>query len=174
MTEVAPFGIEIFSNAALLKVEADWGRGILLVDPPRPHPAFATYLVQIDKRGEVVWVKGISREFDDDAYGYQIRSKVDEVAGQVRRRYGFGSQKDFLYADSIWDEPRDWEMSMRQNERVYSYVWDHTCANLPDQLATVYLGASWLSDAMVMMIEYASPRLEAAEREQQEDLSDLL
>ncbi len=38
-------------------------------------------------------------------------------------KYGKRTKYDYLRSGSIWDEPKDWMMSLRQEERTLALFW---------------------------------------------------
>lgn len=171
----APFGIAMNSPLADLDVLEDLGEAKYIVNPARRHPRFDTYLVQATENLGVVWVKGISGTVEADAYGVQIRSLMNDVTTQLQRRYGRGEASDLLFPGALWDADREWVMSILQNERMVSHTWEPPKANLPVDLASIYLGILARDrDAACLVLEYASTDLEKAQEEVQESLSDLL
>jgi hypothetical protein len=93
----------------------------------------------------------------------------------LARRYGHGETTDRLCQGSIWDEDRDWVSSITQSERSYFTLWRKPSVRLPDDLESVFLGVSGVSnDEARVVIEYDSPRSKIADEEVQRMLSDLL
>jgi len=171
----APFGIEFYSAIESLEVLQDVGQGKFFVNAPKPHPAFERYLVQGTPRLGVVWIKAISRTFDNDAYGTRVRQAQDDLRSQLEKRYGLGKMTDFLMAGSIWEEPRYWTQSLSANERYYFTIWEKPASNLPDDIKNLFLGASGFgNDETSYALEYASAKSDEAEEEIRGMLSDLL
>ena len=171
----APFGIEMGSPVSNLDVVQDLGHGKYYVNPPKLHPQFATYIVEASPTYGVVWVKGIGPELLNDSYGNSVRAAVDKVSAQLATRYGVGSKNDIAYPDGLWtEESRDW--TVLQGERFYSYIWQRPDATgLPDDLVAIYIGAGAVdANTTNVVIEYSSINLEAAERELESGLADLL
>ena len=172
----APFGIEMHSQLDGLAVEHDLGAGSYQVAPPKPHPAFVEYYVRHSGRYGIVWVKAISPPFETDAYGSNVRAALERIWGQLESRYGKPRTIDFLHHGALFEESRDWVMSLLQHERSFFHIWEKDkVPNLPEDLQSVFLGvvAHNPSDSSVIL-EYASPSLDAVERETDNDLSDLL
>lgn len=171
----APFGIEFYSPAEELEILQDVGQGKFFVSAPKIHPAFERYIVQATPRLGVVWIKAISPTFESDAYGTRIRQAQGDLSAQLQKRYGPGKTTDFLMAGSIWDEARDWVQGLSANERHYFTTWEKPGAQLPEDLSNVFLGASGSGGGdTTLAIEYSSARLDEAEAEIRDMLSDLL
>lgn len=172
----APFGIEFGSAISALDVLEDVGANKYFVTAPRPHPQFSTYIVQASPAFGIVWIKGLSPEFENDSYGNTVRAAVDRLAGQLAERYGAGDKTDFLSFDALFEEPRDWVMAVLQGERHYFHSWKRpTQGGLPDDLDSIYAGVhASSSDTANFVVEYSSVHFEAAEAELDAILSDLL
>jgi hypothetical protein len=172
----APFGIEIGAGLDSLQIQQDIGGNKYKVQPPKPHPGFSDYYVQHSPTYGVVWVKAISPPFEADAYGTNLRAALERNSGQLQGRYGPPRKVDVIAYDALWPDPRDWVMSMLQNERSFFHVWERTrIAPFPVDLNTVFLGVlpHSSSDSSVI-VEYSSTDFDAAEREADTNLSDLL
>src|SRR5688500_11821675 len=172
----SPFGIAFFSDLGSLQVLADFGQGKHEVAAPAPHPLFAQYIVQATPAQGVVWIKANSASKPVDAFGNSLRAEVDRVAQQVATKYGPGRKTDLLFAGAIWDEPQYWMNSLEDQTRIYSYIWERTGrCNLPDDIETVYVGATAYGGGQgAVAIEYSSARMSAAESEIERGMSDLL
>jgi|GEM_PF-2501165 len=171
----APFGIEFYSKIDSLEILQDVGQGKCFVSAPKSHPAFERYLVQATPRLGIVWIKAISRNLDNDAYGTRVRQAHDDLRSQLEKRYGAGKMTDFLMAGSIWEEARYWTQSLSANERYYFTMWEKPASHLPDDLKNVFLGASGFgNDETGYALEYASVKSDEAEEEIRDMLSDLL
>lgn len=169
----APFGIELGSPTSELEVLESFGGGRFVIAPPRPHPAFETYVVESSDRLGVVWVKAIGFTMDNDAYGNGVQLRHEELRGQLSKRYGSPEMVDWIVSEALWKDSREWVMSLTQNERFYYARWERP--SIPSDLESVYLGvgtdgnfASWL------VLEYASAHMKEVEAARQDDLADLL
>jgi hypothetical protein len=67
-------------------------------------------------------------------------------------------------------------MSLLQGERFYHCVWQRPDSQaLPDDLTTIFLGASAVDSATTnLIVEYASTNMDAAEQELDSAAADLL
>ena len=55
--------------------------------------------------------------------------------------YGEYRRVDVLLPGSIWDEPEDWMMALRQNERQLQAVWDEDKGStLSNEVSSIILG----------------------------------
>lgn len=171
-----PFGIEIGSPLSSVEKIQDLGQSIYEVSAPKPHPDFTTYIAQGSEKYCIVWVKAIGPDIANDTFGHAVQAKIDKLRRQLEGKYGPSRVQDFLMDGSIWEDDRDWTMAVHQNERFYSATWRRSeAANLPNDLDTVYLGVT-ASDGSTtnIVLEYASPALQAVEAEADEANADLL
>lgn len=171
----APFGIELGSHSSSLNILDGDGRNYA-VEPPKPHPQFPSYFVETSPTFGVVSVKAVSDDFDYDAYGNQARDLADRVAGQLSARYGSGTKNDYLFDESIWDQPQDWATGMQHGDRGYFYLWERaTHSQLPADLAQIMLFVMATdTGGTKVVLSYQSDNFAAAESERDSDLSDLL
>lgn len=171
----APFGIEFYSSVDNLEVVQDIGQGKYFVSAPKAHPSFDRYIVQATPRLGVVWIKAVTPTIGNDAYGTQVRQAHGDLSTQLQKRYGPGKLTDFLMSGSIWDDARYWTQGVSANERHFFTIWEKPNAQLPEDLNSIYLGASGFGgDETGLSIEYASARFDEAAAEVRDMLSDLL
>jgi hypothetical protein len=172
----SPFGIAFYTSLDQLADANEMAPGVYSVTAPSPHPAFKTYLVRATPGLGVVWIKGLGEAIENDAFGGATRAAVDRLKEQLALRYKEPRKLDFLMHGSIWEDPKYWMMGLSANERYYSYTWDASGAGaLPEDIASVYVGASAMSsDSAMVVIEYASRKLPQADAEDDRRLSDLL
>lgn len=110
---------------------------------PKPHSSFETYVVQSSAETGICFVKGVGRNVTSNSYGTSIRAETDELAKQISVRYGEPQLFDDLLPGSIWDEPRDWLVSLVKKERRYTYKWEST----PEEhVNEIYLAALAIDD----------------------------
>ena len=148
-----PFGISmglskddvesvVGAGAALMEVE---GQPNLFATtaPPRPHPRFENYLLKILPTAGVCQIRGIGVTIRSSSHGVEIRRAFNDLATTISDTYGEYEEADYLLPGSIWDEPEDWMMALRQNERRLQAVWKGS--TLPNEVLTIILDASALS-----------------------------
>ena len=171
----APFGVELNTLLDKSLVIADLGNGKFQISPPSPHPSFSAFYAEESRTFGVVWLKGVSSQINNDAFGSATRAFCDKLTLQLEKRYGRAKRYDLLHAGSIWNEPRDWMASVHQNQRSYMSAWKASDAGLPDDLAVVTLLPTALNhDDALVGLEYLSSKHQEAEHEQDSDLSSLL
>jgi hypothetical protein len=173
----APFGIEFHLNISELNVLNRFPNNTFVVEAPAPHPLFKTYLVRTNSQEEVVWIKGVGEIVENDAYGAVIQGIVDRVADQLSQRYGRGQKTDSVNYGSIWGEdPQYWMHGLADNQRHFFHLWERPAAgSLPEDVHSIFLAAiaidAYSSNAV---LEYASPKLAAAEAEAEQGMANFL
>lgn len=171
----APFGIAFHSPVSELSVVRELAQGGYVVEPPTPHPLFISYLVRATPTFGVVWVKGLGTVISSDNFGTATSGAVDRVAEQLTHRYGRPTKTDFLMPGSVWSDPQDWMTALNNNERYYSYIWERPTAELPEDLESIYVGATGDDGyAAQVVLEYASRKLPQAEAELERQMASLL
>ena len=113
---------------------------------PKPHPDFETYNLIVTPEHGLCKLGAISKTFETSAYGEALKSKFNDIESALTEKYGKGSRMDFLKSGSIWNEPRDWMMGLRKDERVLTSYWkSEGDKQLPDNVQVVMLEAKALS-----------------------------
>ncbi len=173
--QTSPFGIRFFSPISDYETVSQLQQGMAVITPPNAHPLFSEYYVQVSGDLGVVWIKAFSNPIENDAYGRALTALVDRVASQLTQKYGEGDKTDLLFDGSIWNEPQDWSAALAAKERFYSYMWERPKSKkLPEDLASIFIGALMIEQQGFAVIEYASSKLRDAEAEVERDLSALL
>jgi len=91
---------------------------------PKPHPEFEGYAIRYVEGVGICNVNAIGKTIDNDSYGISTKGRVDAIAKQLKQKYGVETEKlDLRIPGSIWDDPDDWMMGIRRNERIYAYFW---------------------------------------------------
>lgn len=144
--------------------------------PPKPHPAFETYILQITPKNGLSWIKAVGREIPTSGYGIELRSEFRSMEEKLQKSYGPCEQIDFLMVDSIWDEPKDWMMSLLKRERFMQTSWESKHdSKLTEALESIFLIASAVdTEKGYIAIEYALKNSHQAESEISEAQDDVL
>lgn len=171
----APFGIEFYTPIESLNVIQELGQGAYIVAPATPHPLFETFVVRATPSLGVVWIKGITPAIENDNFGSDTRAMVDRLAEQLTQKYGAGERTDLLLNGSIWSEPQDWMSSLNNRERFYHVEWKAPRSRLPDNLQSIFMGATPFENfGASIVVEYASRRSEEADAELERGMADFL
>ena len=173
-----PFGFDTTSKqnpADVYSYCEDDGSGFFNVEctnAPKPHPDMKFYLVSFVEGLGVCGIKGISNDISDSNTGYTTQGDTDAIANQIKIKYGSWTNKeDFLLSSSIWDESRDWMMSLIKKDRLYAYVWD---LNRPvNGIGSISVGAKALhTDTGYVVAEFLTPDYEKCETAKQNSAAD--
>jgi hypothetical protein len=124
--------------------------------PPKPHPAFEFYVLQIAPTSGLSWIKAIGNDIPTNAFGGSINSAFEEMEGKLNNTYGKCKRTDLLLPGSIWNEPQDWLMGLIKGERMLACQWEaKTGAKLTEAVESVFLVANGRdSDSGFIAIEY--------------------
>jgi len=117
------FGVEMGEPVSELNVVSDLGDWLYQVSPPTPVSSFETYVVYaLPKAGSCI-VRGVSKIYERDRYGIDVRKDFSRISGLLDKKYGTGQLLDHLLPGALWDKPEDWVFAIRQNERYYQAEW---------------------------------------------------
>ena len=90
----------------------------------------------------VCMVKGLYTVPSPDDYGKAHRSAFNHLSDLVKRKYGEPSHTfDHLGYGSTWNEPRDWLMGLKKDERALTSFWSEKPSILPAGLEGVRVDA---------------------------------
>ena len=150
------FGIEKGSPIDSLNVVREVDKFYYVVTVPKPHPEFESYTVKISSETGVCSVLGIGKDHDDDRYGTSVKRAYSSLSDSLNNIYGANLSFDFLKLGAIWDEPQEWVMSLKQNERTYSTFWDEEeKSDMPEGLQSVSLVVKTnSSDSAYIVLKY--------------------
>jgi hypothetical protein len=146
-TLVAPFGIRMGLKKEQLHVKKELAPLTFgLVDVPKPHPDFETYVVEISPNSGVCFVKAISKDVVTSVYGTELKIKFGELRSQIETVYGKSNLMEMLRSGSIWRESNEYMMGLLKKERILAASWESKSgASMKAGLAQAFLGASALS-----------------------------
>jgi hypothetical protein len=135
---------------------------------PSPHSEFETYTLSATAAQGICSVMGVGKDHAGDRNGTSIKSTFEELKTALISKYGEGREFNYLQASSIWDEPQDFAMSLRQKERTLSYFWVADAGTvLPKDLSGIILTASATdSSTTYLRLTYQFANFEACESEQ--------
>jgi len=167
-----PFGLEM--GMSLDEVTAVCGQApeeangnFYKVIPPKPHPDFDIYVVEISPTYGVHFIKAIGKTITTSVYGDEIKNTFTKLVGSLDKTYGKGTVYDFLRSGSIWDEPNYWMMGLLKQERYLMAYWEKdTGEPFPGNIRNIGLGTKALStESGYISLEYYSKDNKAAEEE---------
>ena len=162
-------GVESVVGAPLTEVE---GQPNLFVTtmPPRPHPSFENYVLKILPTAGVCQVRAIGVTIRSSSHGVEIQQAFNDLTTMVGDTYGEYRRVDVLLPGSIWDEPEDWMMALRQNERQLQAVWDEDKGStLSNEVSSIILGTSALSSSEgYLILQYSFENEELCDSEEKQ------
>lgn len=169
--QAGPFGVEMGStvdNYELEKAETKFSfRSV-----PKPHPMFTTYSGWHSPSHGICRVLAITETIKNDSFGSESRNKFDQVKKALVEKYGPAQELEGLMPGSIWDEPRDWTMSVYKNERTHAADWTNPRAD-GEEYSLIQLWVVGLSsDDSAIVLEYRSKDFEACNAEIEAGLND--
>jgi hypothetical protein len=143
-----------------------------MVKPQKSHPSFSVYTVSIDENVGLYDIQALTINIPTSVYGTQLKTVFQSVLESLERTYGKGEVSDYLYRGSIWNEPRDWMMSLIKKERVLLAAWKKESeTNLPDDIETIVIAATALGeDTGSVFINYVFVNAAAVAKALQEEL----
>ena len=138
--------------------------------PPRPHPSFENYVLKILPTAGVCQVRAIGVTIRSSSHGVEIQRTFNDLTTMVSDTYGEYQEVDFLLPGSIWDEPEDWMMALRQNERQLQAVWDQDKGStLSNGISSIILGTSALSSSQgYLILQYSFENEELCDSEEKQ------
>lgn len=164
-----PFGFDTASKQNPANVYSyceDDGSGffnITCTNAPKPHPDMRLYVISFVEGLGICAIKGGTNDISDNGRGTITQTKTDDIAKQVKNKYGAWTKKsDFLASGSIWDESHYWMMSILKKDRYYSYTWE--LSSPIDGIDEVYVAARALhSDTGYVVTEFYTPIVDKCE-----------
>ena len=123
-----PFGVDMGAPIERLDVEKVENK-FSFRSVPKPHPLFSVYSGWQTAKHGVCRVVAISDTIENDSFGSEVRDRFDQIKLALSQKYGEARVIEGLQPGSIWDEPRDWTMSIFQNERMHAADWESAKAD---------------------------------------------
>jgi hypothetical protein len=142
-----------------------------MVKPQKSHPGFSVYIVSISENAGLYNIQALNTNISTSVYGTQLKTFFQSTLESLERVYGKGKVSDYLYRGSIWNEPRDWMMSLVKQERVLLAVWEKGSeVTLPDDIETIVIGATAIrEDAGSVFINYVFANAASVKKALQEE-----
>lgn len=134
---VSPFGIEPYSTPELGMAKYF----VSFTSVPKPHPGLQSYHGIWEPGKGLVKVTGNSAPFDEDQTASEARLLYDRIKRQLIGVYGQPEVQEFV-SDQAWADENDFCMSLSQNERFHSCIWDRSQSALPEGLESILLMVS--------------------------------
>lgn len=136
-----PFGLKMEEPVSELHFadgEDDPSQVRLLDSVPRPMAELEKYAVLAYPDVGLCEIRSISKTFDSDAYGNNVRPAIDEVAKLLDAKYG--PHKKMAACGGYSCE--FFQQNLKDGSQVYAYEWSKaTGAHLPPDISEVSVGA---------------------------------
>lgn len=119
---------------------------------PSGNSQFDDYRLIIAPRSGLCKITAWISQIVDSPYGDSTKAKYDALYSALSTKYGNSKSFNFLRAGSIWDESREWMMSLYQKERTMAAFWDASeGSRLPGNLKSISIQAYASSSASSMI-----------------------
>ncbi|WP_272976777.1 hypothetical protein [Deinococcus geothermalis] len=117
-----------------------------ITTPPTPNAQFETYMLLVTPKAGLCKVLALGKTNRADSYGDTLRNQFSTFEQLLTNKYGPAEKFDFLKANSLWDEPRDFAMALRMNERYLSAYWTREkLPSLPTDIQAIALEGNALN-----------------------------
>ena len=119
---------------------------------PTGNSLFDDYRLIITPKSGLCKITAWISEINDSPYGDSTRARYDSLYGALSAKYGNSKSFDFLRAGSIWNNSREWMMSLYQNERTLAAFWDaEEGSKLPGNLQGIRIKVAASSSSTSMI-----------------------
>lgn len=108
---------------------------------PKGHSKFEEYRLQITPKHGLCKVIAWSKSIPTSVYGDGLIDKFEKLESAISQKYGQGKKFDYLRSGSIWNEPRDWMIGLRKEERTLKTYWIDNRLKLPENIHVIALEA---------------------------------
>lgn len=163
-----PFGLKMGEPVSELHFADgadDPSQARLLESVPRPMAELEKYAVLAYPDVGICEIRSVSKTFDSDAYGNNIRPAMDELAKLLDAKYGPHRKMAACSGYSC----QFFQMNLKDGSQVYAYDWSKaTGAHLPPDISDVSLGAmaGEFNDTFYRL-DYASSHKDECDRARQ-------
>lgn len=121
---LSPFGITMGEKINKNIQLANLSGNIFVVNPDKPISDFSSYMVLLNKQELVSKVMALTTVFKNDDYCYASKRTYLKLEELINNKYGKATKRyDFLHADSIWKDNKDYKTSLRLNQRSHIVFW---------------------------------------------------
>ena len=120
-----PFGFDTASkqNPATTHSYCKGSRNFFCTSAPNPHPDFKYYVISFTEGIGTCIITALSRFLPDGPAVFYTQAKTNQIASQIKDRYGPWSEKiNNNLPPNTLDERGGWMMALR-DEGSYEYLW---------------------------------------------------
>jgi hypothetical protein len=155
LAQAEPFGLRMGMTAAEIQratgaKAVDGSPGVFRSSRvPQPHSEFEEYKFVVAPSTGLCKVWATGKTVENDAYGVALHSRFDNLQEALDQKYGPHKNYDQLSEGSIWREPREWMMALKQKERTLTSFWGtlENAGKTPAPITAVQLNASALDSS---------------------------
>jgi hypothetical protein len=146
--QAGPFGLDMGMTAAQLGVSAkdQIAAGKYSTRKvPKPHSMFEAYVLQVAPSTGLCYIKAAGKNITVNVYGTELQAQFDDLKNRLAETYGQPQVREGLMPGSIWNDPKDFMMGLKLNERFLFALWKRSNGlNLPADLDYVILAGKSL------------------------------
>lgn len=138
-----PFGLAMGQPMAELKFDqsedVEPSQPRILSSVPRPMSEIELYAALAFPETGLCEIRAVSKTYDADAYGYNIRPAMDALAVALDGKYGKSKKIDQCVR---YDNCQFFQMGLKDGTKRYAYEWSKsTGANLPESIESISMFA---------------------------------
>ena len=149
-----PFGLAMGMKLSEFKgLEARKERGTYVTkEVPKPHSAFVSYVLMFGPKTGLCKIIAFGEVVETSVYGMELRMAFDRLEERLKAQYGKHEKFDHLRAGSIWNEPKDFMMSLLKQERFLASYWSAKSGSmLKDSLPGIMLKTDVLTTEKALL-----------------------
>ncbi len=90
---------------------------------PSPHRDFESYMLVMSPTSGLAKIIAISKDIQTNSQGHSLRGKFEDIQTVLESKYGESETMDLLMPGSIWDDPGDFMMAIKLEERILVCSW---------------------------------------------------
>jgi hypothetical protein len=151
-----PLGLEMGTRLrelqSKIKLKAESPHRFSTVTLPDGHPDFNDYHLVVTPQHGLCKLTAYTPLFRTSVYGEELTSKFDRHFNALTAKYGSTQRFDFLKSGSIWNDSKDWMMSLVKRERSLVAYWTDQELTLPDNLSVIKVEALGFSQESGMIV----------------------
>ncbi len=131
-----------------------------IVKPKKTHPLFEKYIVWMNDKVGLYYVKAISRDIYVSEYGTEVKNQFGNLLSSLEKKYGKFEITDKVKSDYYFNADKYWMMALKDGARIYSANWIAPLDNLYgfDGLCIIVMGvenaSQYSTDTAYIWIEY--------------------
>ena len=149
-----PFGLSMGASKSELDLEPNDGTSTSYIFQSVPVPSrhFEIYAGTVGDQAGLCNIRALTGPIDTNRFGHGLRSRFDQLQEALTERYGEPRLFDLVIPGSLWDEPRDFMMGMRREDRKLVAFWSNDDAPLGNDLKGIMLEGKALSTTAGLVI----------------------